>query len=190
MADFKVYIGTPVASYQWDKIHFEQQRKASMKRAAKGSQPEEVKEPTYEYNSMIVVQAKPEYKVPFWANMARTHREPVILHPKVSFDHMRLLCGEREIEPIRPMRFQIRVPENAGYRFDQDSMMGEYFYAPDSLPPSCGSVTLELYSTAQATTPVKRLIENPLRDRLWMDFEPFRRVRARANPEAPQSDAK
>lgn len=184
--DFNVFIGTPVSSYQWDKIRYEEERKALMKRAAKGAQPEELKEPSYEYHSIITIEATPDYKVPFWANMARTSQQPVVLHPKVSFHHMRLLCGEREVEPIRPMRYGIRAPENAGYRFDQDSMMGEYSYTPNSLPPSCGTVTLELYSTDAATIPVKKVLENPLRDRLWEDFEPFRRMQAQADPAAPQ----
>ena len=189
---FDVYVYTPVAMYQWNKIRFEEQQKASMKRASKGGQPEEVKEPAYDYYSMIAIEATPDYKTAFWANMARTNREPVVLHPKVSFHHMRLLCGEREVEAVRPRRLPITVPQNAGYVFDQDSMMGEYTYPPDSLPPSCGTVTLELYTTDQPTTPLKKEIEDPLRDRLWQDFEPFRRMQARANAaaEQPQQDAK
>jgi hypothetical protein len=163
-----------------------------MKRASKGGQPEEVKEPAYDYYSTIAIEATPDYKTAFWANMARSNREPVVLHPKVSFHHMRLLCGEREVEAVRPRRLPITVPQNAGYVFDQDSMMGEYTYPPDSLPPSCGTVTLELYTTDQPTTPLKKEIEDPLRDRLWQDFEPFRRMQARANAaaEQPQQDAK
>ncbi len=181
LGQFNVSVDTPVSMYQWQKIRYEEQEKNRRKRAAKGSQPEEVKEPTYEYPAVIMIQAIPDYKLPFWANMARTSRQPVILHPKVSFHHMRLLCGDHEVEPIRPMRFPIRAPEDAGYVFDQDSMMGEYFYTPDSLPPSCGTVTLELYSTDQATIPIKKAIENPLRDRMWADFEPFRRTQAPTN---------
>lgn len=190
LGDFKVSVDTPVSSYQWDKIRYEEQDKASRKRAAKGSQPEEVKEPKYEYQSIINIQVIPDYKLPFWANMARTSRDPVLLRPKASFHHMRLLCGDREIEPIRPMRFPISAPENAAYTFDQDSMMGNYFYTPDSLPPSCGTVTLELYSSELPTTPMKKVIENPLRDRLWQDFEPFRRTQpptvASASPSGSQ----
>jgi hypothetical protein len=181
---FDVYVYTPVASYQMEKISYEQQQKASMKRASKGGPPEELKQPAYDYYSVIIVEATPDYKTAFWANMARTNQEPFVLHPKVSFHHMRLLCGEREVEPIRPRRLAIRAPQNAGYRFDQDSMMGEYRYPPDSLPPACGTVTLELYSTDQPTTPIKKVIESPLRDRLWQDFEPFRRMQAGANANA------
>lgn len=184
LGEFKVSMDTPVSVYQWQKIRYEKQQKASMKRAAKGAQPDEIKEPSYEYQSIIIVQIIPDYKLPFWANMARASRDPVILHPKVSFHHMRLLCGDREVEPIRPMRLPIAAPENAGYQFDQDSMMGEYYYTPDSLPPSCSTVTLEIYSTDQPTTPLKKVIENPLRDRLWQDFEPFRRMQPPASPTA------
>jgi hypothetical protein len=186
LGDFNVYMGTPVSSYQWDKSRYEEKRNVSMKRASKGAQPDEVKEPTYEYSANIQVQAIPDYKFPFWANMGRTSQQPIILRPKVSFHHMRLLCGEHEVEPIRPMRHAIRPPENADFRFDQDSMMGDYFYTPDSLPPSCGTVTLEIYSTDQATTPIKKVIESPLRDRLWADFEAFRHT----NTAAPQSNPK
>ena len=187
--DFNVSVDTPVSLYQWNKIRYEAQDKNRRKRAAKGSQPDEVKEPTYEYSAAIMVQVTPDYKLPFWANMARTSRQPVILHPKVSFHHMRLLCGEHEVEPIRPMRFPIRAPEDAGFRFDQDSTMGEYIYTPDSLPPSCGTVTLELYSTDMSTIPIKKVIENPLRDRLWSDFEPFRRMQAPANAAVQRPDS-
>lgn len=187
IGDFKVSVDTPVSLYQWDKIRYEEQDKASRKRAARGAQPEEVKQPAYEYQSVINIQAIPDYKLPFWANMARTSRDPVVLHPKASFHHMRLLCGDREIEPIRPRRFPLTAPENAGYLFDQDSMMGEYFYTPDSLPPACGTVTLELYSTELSTTPIKKVIENPLRDRLWQDFEPFRRTQMPTVAAASQS---
>jgi hypothetical protein len=189
LSDFKVSVDTPVSLYQWNKIRYEEADKANRKRAAKGSQPEEVKEPAYEYQSVITFQAIPDYKVPFWSNMARASREPVILHPKVSFHHMRLLCGDREVEPIRPMRFAISAPENAGYAFDQDSMMGEYFYTPDSLPPTCGTVTLELYTSELPANPIKKVIENPLRDRLWQDFEPFRRAQAPTVAAASQSSS-
>jgi S1-C subfamily serine protease len=191
LGDFNVYVGTPVSSYQWDKIRYEEEEKARMKRASKGAQPEPVKEPSYEYHAIFSIEAVPDYKLPFWANMGRTNQQAVILRPKTSFHHMRLLCGENEVEAIRPQRFPIRAPENAGYRFDQDSMMGEYSFTPDSLPPSCGTVTLELYSTDQATIPVKKVLESPLRDRLWADFEPFRRIQARnAAAHQPQPDAK
>jgi hypothetical protein len=186
MGDFKVYVGTPVAAYQSDKINFEQARKASMKRASKGGQPEELKEPTYEYDSVIEIEATPDYKVPFWSNMGRQAWDPVVLHLKSSFDHMRLLCGDQEIEPIRRSRYGIRAPQNGGYVFDQGSMLGRYSYTPDSLPPSCGTVTLELYSTDHPEIAVKKAIENPLRDRLWQDFEPFRRLHAPAITEALQ----
>jgi hypothetical protein len=189
LGDFKVSVDTPVSLYQWNKIRYEEEDKANRKRTAKGSQPEEVKEPAYEYQSVITFQVIPDYKLPFWANMARASREPAILHPKVSFHHMRLVCGDREIEPVRPMRFPITAPENAGYVFDQDSMMGEYIFTPDSLPPRCGSVTLELYSSDQATAPIKKVIENPLRDRLWQDFEPFRRMQAPAVAAQPQPNS-
>lgn len=187
LGEFKVSVDTPVSLYQWNKIRYEEQDKASRKRAAKGAQAEPVKEPAYEYQSIINIQAIPDYKVPFWSNMARASRDPVVLHPKASFHHMRLLCGEREIEPIRPMRLAITAPEDAGYTFDQDSMMGEYYYTPDSLPPSCGTVTLELYSSELSTTPIKKVIENPLRERLWQDFEPFRRTQPPAVATAVQS---
>lgn len=189
LGDFNVYMGTPVAAYQWHKVRYEETLKARMKRAAKGSQPEEVKEPTYDFQSILIVQATPEYKIPFWANMGRTNQQ-VILRPKVSFHHMRLMCGEREVEPIRPMRFPIRAEANAGYRFDQDSMQGEYYFTPDSLPPSCGTVTLEVYPTDQPTIPIKKVIEKPLRDRLWEDFEPFRRLQARTGGATQKSEMK
>ncbi|HUX43593.1 MAG TPA: serine protease [Terracidiphilus sp.] len=190
VGDFNVYMGTPVSAYQWDKIRYEEQLKARMKRAAKGSQPDDIKEPDYECESILIVQARPDYKFPFWANMARTNRQPVVIRPKTSFHHMRLLCDDHEVEPIRPLRFTIRAPENAGFVLDQDSMMGKYDYTPDSLPPSCGTVTLEIYSAEQPTTPIKKVIENPLRDRLWKDFEPFRSMQAREHPAAPQPDTK
>jgi hypothetical protein len=190
VGEFNVYMGTPVAAYQWNKIRYEEAWKERQKRASKGSQPEQVKEPTYDFQSVIVVQATPDYKVPFWSNMGRVPHQAVILHPKASFHHMRLLCGDREIEPIRPMRFPIRAEANAGYRFDKDSMQGEYYYPPDSLPPSCGTVTLEIYPADDPTKPIVKPIEKPLRDRLWEDFEPFRRLQARTGAAPQQSEVK
>ena len=190
VGEFNVYMGTPVSAYQWNKMRYEETVRARQKRAVKGSQPEQVKEPAYEFPSIIIVEVTPEYKLPFWSNMGRLPQQTVVVHPKTSFHHMRLLCGDREVEPIRPMRFPIRAEANAGYRFDKDSMQGEYYYTPDSLPPSCGTVKLEIYAADEPTKPVVKQIEKPLRDRLWEDFEPFRRLQARTGVAPQQGEVK
>ncbi|MCV4677463.1 hypothetical protein OFC08_31765, partial [Escherichia coli] len=66
---------------------------------------------------------------------------------KTDFYRMRLMCGDKEVEPIHPAKIAHILSESNYFVSIKDATFeGMYSYPPDAISPSCGKVTLELYS--------------------------------------------
>lgn len=51
--------------------------------------------------------------------------------------------------------------------------VGIYSYPPDAISPSCGSVTLQLYSEKEPDKPESKQLDQRSIDRVWSDFRPY-----------------
>jgi hypothetical protein len=93
---------------------------------------------------------------------------------KTDFYRLRLLCGSTEVQPIDPGRVP-RVLRGPAGNVTDETFQGIYSYPPDALSPSCGSVTLEIFSEQEKQTPITKVLDGATVMRIWNDFEPYRR---------------
>ncbi len=183
LGDFNVDIQTPVALYQYMQERYYASQKERMKRS-KGQNQTPLAEPEHKYDPIIAIAVTPQYKMPFWTNMARTSRDPVVIRPKSGFARMRLLCGGSEVEPIRPGRWPTGTGSNAYVRVDTDSMEGVYVYHPDSISSKCGTVTIEVYPSGSNAQVLTKVLDAAAVDQIWKDFEPYRAAQAKTQATA------
>jgi S1-C subfamily serine protease len=177
--DFYVELVTPVAQYEADTASFEQEMKEYSKHSKGRTAPVE---PEHNYDVVLRIAAIPKTKMPFWENMANSSltngRAPAVLRYKTGFAKMRLLCGEKEVDPIWPGH----VTEGPGRGWNtvlaDESSGGRYVYAHDAISPQCGKVTLQLFSTKDSDRPVEKVLDAAQVTRIWQDFEPYRRLQA------------
>jgi hypothetical protein len=52
---------------------------------------------------------------------------------------------------------------------------GGYEYAADAITPACGNVVLEIYSEKDPSTPTTYPVDAATVQRVWEDFDAFRR---------------
>ena len=115
----------------------------------------------------------------------------VVVRPKFSalfkvkfkngFQKMRLLCGGKEIEPIDPGRSEYELMDLRG-RVADTTFQGRYTYLPEAISPSCGAMTLEIFSEKDPNTPVSKTLDAETIQRVWNDFEPYRKAQASKTP--------
>jgi hypothetical protein len=165
--EFRVWFVTPPLGY----FLGHEEEMAAARKAAKRSggdgdnvrPPASVLEDAQDYRPVLVVRVRPKYSVLFKVRF------------KSGFVRMRLLCGGKELTPILPGRSEFELYDQRGRKVDT-TFQGSYEYAPDALTPSCGNVTMEIYSEKDASTPVSRSIDATTVQRVWEDFEPFRQA--------------
>jgi Trypsin-like peptidase domain len=187
LGDFDVELLTPVARYQYQQERYTAAMNQRMKQ--KGGDTTKLQQPEHKYEPVLGIWAHPQMKLAFWKswgdNMATNNQAASTYRPKSSFSRLRLLCGDKEVEPILPGKFGIGTGANRFVRVDQNAFYGLYSYTPDVISPSCGKVTIEVYSASQPEKPVVRVLEPAQVNRLWQDFEPYRKLQAAAPPEPP-----
>ncbi len=183
LGDFEVDLQTPVALYQYMQERYYAAQKQRMKSKSAQSQPP-LTEPEHNYDPILAISVTPQYKMPFWANMGKPTRDPVIIRPKSSFQRMRLLCGSTEIEPIRPGRWPTGTGSNAYVQVDTNSMEGTYSYHPDAISPKCGTVTIEVYPSGDDAKVLTKVLDVATVERIWKDFEPYRAAQVKMQPGA------
>lgn len=59
---------------------------------------------------------------------------------------------------------------------------GFYSYPFDAISPECGEVTLALYSEKNPNQPTVKVLDSKTVQRLWADFEPYRKMHAGSQP--------
>jgi hypothetical protein len=183
--DFDVELVTPIAQYEADTENYGEELKDYNKHPKGKSAPVE---PEHNYDVVLRVAVIPKTKMPFWENMANSagssRRVPTILRYKNGFSKMRLLCGDKEVDPIWPGR----VTEGTGHGWNTDlvdeSSGGRYLYAHDAISPQCGKVTLQLFSTKEPDRPFERVLDARQVTRIWEDFDAYRQLQAHNESEA------
>jgi hypothetical protein len=186
MGDFDVELLTPVARYQYAQERYTAAMNQRMKQ--KGGDTTKLQQPEHKYEPILTIMASPQMKLAFWKSwgdsMGSNNQAPSTFRPKSNFSRLRLLCGDKEVEPILPGKFGMGTGSNRFVRVDQNAFYGLYSYTPDAISSSCGKVTLEVYSAAQPDRPLVKVLDPAQVSRLWQDFEPYRKFQA-ATPPAP-----
>jgi hypothetical protein len=81
---------------------------------------------------------------------------------------MRAFCGDAEVTPIHPFKFEQRVSESdAIYE-------GLYVFDPGALGPHCGTVKLVMYSEKEPEKSDTRVVDPRVLQQIWQDFAPYR----------------
>jgi hypothetical protein len=139
------------------------------------------------YKPVLLVQAEPQLRETFMSTLGREiapagtlYGIPAHMKFKTDFYKMKLFCGGKEIEPIQPGKAATVVnAHNAFLNVTDATYVGIYSYPPDAVTPSCGKVTLQLFSEKQPDKPETKDLDRKSIDRVWDDFRPF--LAARGN---------
>jgi len=166
VGQFEVGVLTPsVRYYLSHKDEMDLARKAAKRSGTDPSQtkaPAQAVESAQDFPPTLVVRVVPKFSVMWKVKF------------KNGFQKMRLLCGGKEIPPIDPGRTDYEL-RDVRERVIDTTTQGFYSYAPDAISPSCGGVSLEIFSEKDPNTPITQPIETATVERIWTDFEPYRK---------------
>lgn len=201
---FDVALGTPALEYalrtETGRAAMEQKEKRTRKRSEFGSsQPKfeplqdlhEWAEYTGEYKPVLLVQAAPQLRETFISALGREIAPQAELFGlggaprmkfKTDFYRMKLLCAGKEIEPIQPGKVATVVnAHNSFINVTDATYVGIYSYPPDAVAPSCGKVTLQLFSEKDPGKSESKDLDQRTIDRIWNDFRPYLAAHAMAS---------
>lgn len=134
-----------------------------------------------EYKPVLLIQAEPQLRETFWSAFGRglaasggNYGGPARLKYKTDFYRMKLLCGGKEVEPIHPGKAAtVANAHNFFVNVTDATYVGIYTYPADALQPSCGEVTLELFSESEPDKPHIKVLDSKAVERIWADFQPY-----------------
>jgi len=168
VGQFDVRVFTPpVRYYQSYKDEMNAARKAAKRSGSEPSDakvPEEAAERAQEFPATVLVRVSPKY-----SNMWKAKF-------KNGFQRMRLLCGGKEVPPIDPGKTEYRLFDLRGHIIDTTTQ-GLYVYSPDAISPSCGGMSLEIFSEKDPDAPIAQPLEGATVERVWADLEPYRKAK-------------
>jgi S1-C subfamily serine protease len=171
--EFQVALFTPPVTFF---LRHEDEMAAARKAAKRsGTDPSQAKPPAsaledaQDYRPVLVVRVRPKFGAFLKARF------------KNGFVRMRLVCGGKEVTPVEPGRAQYELLNMRGRTIDT-TFQGRYIYLPDVVSPACGGVVLEIYSEKDPTTPISKPIGAATVDRVWTDFEAYRKAQSALTP--------
>ncbi len=189
---FDVALGTPVLQYE---LQAETGRAASEQRGKRikrrNESPQNSFEPlqdlhewaeyTGEFKPVLLVQAAPQLRETLASALGRQLAPEIEfiggaprMKFRTDFYRMKLLCGEKEVEPIQPGKAATVVDaHNSFVNVVDATYVGIYSYPPDAISPSCGKVTLQLFSEKDPDKSESRILDPKSVDRVWNDFRPY-----------------
>ena len=187
--DYSVAIITPIFKYyiqEGSEVRAEKEKEKRNK-ASKGAAQdtfrplEDMKnwaEYAGEYKPVLQIQATPKIRVTQKSLWARSLAPgmPLRLKFKTDFYKMRLMCGDREIQPILPGKVAEVSDLRTGFvQLTDATYQGLYTYPPGAISPACGKVILELYSEKNPNEkPTVKDLGQKTVERIWEDFAPYR----------------
>ena len=134
-----------------------------------------------EYKPVLLIRANPKLRETFWSSFGRglasyggNYPGPARMHFKTDFYRMKLLCGQKEIEPIQPFKI-VRVENTHNYfvNVTDATYNGFYSYPADAVSPACGQVTLQLFSEKEPDRPTVKNLDAKTIEKIWSDFQPY-----------------
>jgi hypothetical protein len=170
---FQIGFITPPVNYF---LRHEDEMAAARKAAKRsGGDPAQAKPPAsaledaQDYRPVLVVRVRPKFGAFFKVRF------------KNGFVRMRLLCGGKELTPIEPGRSEYELTDPRGRTIDT-TYQGRYVYQADAVSPACGNVELEIYSEKDPHTPISKPIDPSTVERIWGDFDAFRKTQPAQTP--------
>jgi hypothetical protein len=136
---------------------------------------------TGEYKPVLFVQAEPQLRETFLSVLGRELAPSIESYAggphfnyRTDFYKMKLFCGVKEIEPIQPIKVAtVRNDHSAFVNVTDATYVGFYSYPPDAISPSCGKVTLQLFSEKDPDKSESKDLDRKSIDRVWNDFRPY-----------------
>jgi S1-C subfamily serine protease len=193
--DYHVAIVTPILKYQLMEATDVAAAKEKAKRTKK---KEEAIQGTFQplddlknwaeyagqYQAVLEIRATPMLRETFGSALTRglasyggNYAGPAKMRFKTDFYKMRLLCGAKEVTAIQPGKVADVVSEhNLAVSVTDATYEGYYSYPADAISPSCGSVTLLLYSEKDPNKPTTRVLDPKTVEHVWSDFAAFRNL--------------
>ncbi|WP_225931235.1 S1C family serine protease [Leptolyngbya sp. 7M] len=133
-----------------------------------------------DYKPILIIRATPELGESFWGAVGRGIaanygiRTQARLRFKTDFYRMRLMCGDKEVEPIHPAKIAHILNESNYFVSVKDATFeGMYSYPADAVSPSCGKVTLELYSEKEPNKAQRKELSEKAVAQIAADFAPY-----------------
>ena len=167
--EFMVAVYTPpVEYYLRHKEEMDAARKATKRTSGDPSQakpPAGALEDAQEYRPVVLFRVRPKFGAFFKVRF------------KNGFQRMRLLCGGKEVAPIDPGRREFELHDFRDRAIDT-TFQGWYIYSPDAVSPTCGTMSLEIYSEKSPDTPLVQPVDAATVARVWADLEPYRKAHA------------
>jgi S1-C subfamily serine protease len=195
LGDFEVALITPPLRYRMENESEIKAAKEKQKRTKKSDQAiqgtfqplDDLKnwaEYVGEYKSIIMIRATPRihetggsiFRRSLIAGLSQGgYGGPATMRFKTDFYKMTLKCGDKEITPIQPGKIAHVVDAHNYFVNATDATYeGFYLYLPDSISPSCGQVTLGLYSEKNPEHGAIKVLDEKTVAKIWGDFEPYR----------------
>lgn len=192
--DYDVAIITPVLKYnlaergkvEAAKEKARRNRKAAASAAAAFQPLDEMRnwaEYAGEYKAVIQIRASPKLRETFGSALTRALTStqygvstlPAKMRFKADFYRMVLRCGNQEIEPIQPGKIARMI--NVKDRFvnaTDATYEGLYTYPLDAISPTCGDVSLDIYSEKNVLKAQIKGLSKKTVERVWEDGAPAR----------------
>lgn len=189
---FDVALGTPVLQYELDGGVERTANHEKSKRTRKRNESSEGKFEPLEglpewgeyvgaYKPVLFVQAAPQLRETFMSVLGRELApsiEAIAGGPRMKFRtdffRMKLFCGGKEVEPIQPGKAATVVnAHDAFVNVTDATYVGIYSYPADTIAPSCGKVTLQIFSEKDPNKSESKDLDRKSIDRVWNDFRPY-----------------
>lgn len=186
--DFEIALSTPPLDYREQeekRLKAEREREKRNKRHAtentdNSEAPKDWESETGAHKAVFGIYVFPKVKEGFLSSFGRSVAAPYApakLKFKTDFYKMRLLCGDKVVQPIHPGRIpKVVSVRNAAVRINDSTYFGVYRYPPDAVAPDCGKVKLEIYSSKGGAQPVVKVFDSKTVEHVWADFEAFRKA--------------
>ncbi len=188
IGDFNVTLLTPTLKYR---IETEVEREAAKTREKRNKKDGAIqgtfrpfenfyawREYVGDYKPILIIRATPTLGESFGSMFGRAMiagiagvRAPARLRFNADFYRMRLMCGDKEVEPIHPAKIAHILNESNVFVSIKDATYeGLYSYPADAISPACGKVTLEMYSEKKPTEAKSKVLSEKAVLKIATDF--------------------
>lgn len=190
VGDYEVAMITPLMQYRWET---EAQRKATKTKNKRNDSQDSVQgtfSPTEQfrnwaeyagqYKPVLLIQAQPKLGESFWGGVGRAVAANYGIHTqanlrfKTDFYRMKLFCGDKEVEPIHPLKvFRLTNVNDYFQKSNDATYAGLYAYPADAITGQCGTVRLQLFSEKHPEKPENKMLEKKTVAQVVSDFQPY-----------------
>jgi len=192
--DYDVAIVTPVLKYHYAEGARVQAEKEKEKRTRKSADSvvgtfsplDDLKnwaEYAGEYRPVVFIEASPKLRETTGSALLRGlasanggYGGPARMKFKTDFYRMKLLCGDKEIQPIQPGKIaNVLNVHNPFVKVTDATYEGLYTYPYEAISSDCQKVTLQIFSEKEPDKPETKILDPKTVAQVVTDFEPFRK---------------